>query len=483
MSHSSRSPRPLASMPVGSLGVMEGLWIPSAEHGPRIAWLDLEGQGAPRHLAVRQFRDLATLLQAEPLDVVVIDGAADAVAQALLRLRADDEYGQALIYLHREADGWGEALSDGLLPADPSAIHITWQRWQQRQHQFRPAPGLELLETKLLHWLWLRPQAWIRPVRDPGCANYYRYPLVEAFADAPQLNGLHWLEKSQIRMQLEAGELINRIRQCQACRSSHLNYIDICPECRGLDIARQPSLHCFVCGHVGPQHKFLRDQTLLCPNCLTQLRHIGSDYDRPIENYSCRSCHAFFVDAKVEAHCIDCSHTSSPEKLHVGEIRSYRLSSSSRLSCRNGHHNSLLANNPTESTPLLREGEFLRALNWQISIARRSKHSHTANVATVLGIHVEMPMLDRLIERLGESLHDSDRCMHSDDGLIWLLLPQTDHQALRDLEQQLADWFKNLQTDKREQQALEFGACVLPDQLNENDDAELLLKRLSAAIA
>nr|WP_309294963.1 hypothetical protein [Aeromonas caviae] len=27
---------------------------------------------------------------------------------------------------------------------------------------------------------------------------------------------------------------------------------------------------------------------LLCPNCFSRLRHIGSDYDRPLENYRCR---------------------------------------------------------------------------------------------------------------------------------------------------------------------------------------------------
>ena len=129
---------------------------------------------------------------------------------------------------------------------------------------------------------------------------------METIAGQSSLSSHSWLQQKQQENLLEAGELLDRLRQCPSCSSSRLNYVDVCPECHALDIVREPSLHCFVCGHVGPQQAFLKGDALVCPNCLSQLRHIGSDYDRPLENYRCRSCGAFFVDAEVDVRCIDC---------------------------------------------------------------------------------------------------------------------------------------------------------------------------------
>ncbi|MFD2883408.1 hypothetical protein ACFS4T_13870 [Pseudomonas lini] len=132
------------------------------------------------------------------------------------------------------------------------------------------------------------------PCATPKSPQHYRYPLLEALADAEQVNPFVWLSLMVQHDWLEEGVLVDRVRLCSDCGSGRLNYIDVCAECQAMDISRQPSLHCFTCGHVGHQESFLKDGLLLCPNCLNRLRHIGSDYDRPLENYRCRSCQAFF---------------------------------------------------------------------------------------------------------------------------------------------------------------------------------------------
>jgi len=502
MAIDARSPRPMSrssmsSDPAPSTAAIHRLMVVSPESRASIAWVALGQRSTGTSPGAERFNSVAALLDAPQFDVVVIDAPGDreAVARALVDLRTTPAYAMALIYLNHQTDGWGEALADGPVPGDPDRIDSAWRQWMALQQRFRPACGTKTnqLEQTLLRWLWLRPGAWIRPVSDPGSSSVYRYPLVEAFADDPSIHALHWLEQNHIRHDLEPGELIDRLRQCPSCRSSRLNYVDLCPECDGLDIIREPSLHCFVCGHIGSQHNFLRNSALVCPNCLTQLRHIGSDYDRPMENYSCRSCQAFFVDAAVQARCIDCGHSHPPEALRVQQIRPFRLSESGRLACRHGLNkaNQAMGNPPHSS--LLSEAEFLRALSWQISIAQRPGRTAPATLAAILGLRLEnldavlasagephgSLMLDSLIERLLEKLHTSDRCLHSRRNLIWLLLPQADALALAQLQKQLEEELTGLQATPQQQLKLCFSSCLLPEQLSAHEDAQLLLARLS----
>jgi len=487
----------MSADPAPSMAAINRRVVVSPEPRASIAWLELGKRSAGTSPGAKRFRSVAALLEAPPFDVVVIDGPGDhqTVARALVDLRTTPGYAMALIYLNHETDTWGDALADGLLPGDPDRIDNAWRQWMVLQQRFRPActTNLNQLEQTLLRWLWLRPGAWIRPVSDPGSSSVYRYPLVEAFANDCNIHALHWLEQNHIRHDLEPGDLIDRIRQCPSCRSSRLNYVDLCPECDGLDIIREPSLHCFVCGHIGSQHNFLRNSALVCPNCLTQLRHIGSDYDRPMENYSCRSCRAFFVDAAVQARCLDCGQSHPPETLRVQQIRPLTLSESGRLACRHGLDKTNQGVNDTSHSSLLNEADFLRALSWQISIAQRPGRTAAANPAAILGVRLDnleevlasagephcSLMLDSLIERLLEKLHPSDRCLHSHRDLIWLLLPQADALALAELQKQLEEELTRIQATPQQQLKLCFSCCLLPEQLSEHEDAQLLLARLS----
>jgi hypothetical protein len=479
------------------MAAINRLMVVSPQPRASIAWVELDHRSADTSPGAERFNSVAALLEAPQFDVVVIDGQGDheTVARGLMHLRATPAYATALIYLNHPSDGWSDALADGPVPRDADRIDSAWHQWLVLQQRFRPAvgAGVNQLEQTLLRWLWLRPGAWIRPVSDPGSSSVYRYPLVEAFANDPNVHALHWLEQNHLRHDLEPGELIDRIRQCPSCRSSRLNYVDLCPECDGLDIIREPSLHCFVCGHIGSQRNFLRNSALVCPNCLTQLRHIGSDYDRPMENYSCRSCQAFFVDAAVQARCLDCGQSHPPEALRVQQIRPFNLSESGRLACRHGLEkaNHTVGDGPHSS--LLSEAEFLRALSWQISIAQRAGRAAPANLAAILGLRLRnldevlasagephgSLMLDSLIERLLEKLHTSDRCLHSRRDLIWLLLPQADALALAQLQKELAEELTGMQATSHQQLELCFSSCLLPGQLSEHEDAQLLLARLS----
>ena len=464
----------------------------------RLAWVGLHHQAeAPDAMAdihCLRFSSVRQLLeQGTASDVVVLDGPADAMGEAALSLRRHPDYQQVLIYTARPGDDCCAALTDGMAPDEPSLINAAWSQWKERLQMFNRGLPPQRLDQRVLCWLWLRPAATLLPVRDCRSAGIYRYPLVEAIAADSNFNSFGWLQQKRQENLLEAGKLNDRIRQCSHCLSSRLNYVDVCPDCHGLDIARQPSLHCFVCGHVAPQQEFLKGELLICPNCLSRLRHIGSDYDRPMENYRCRDCSAFFVDAEVDVRCFDCDHTEQPDDLRVREIRHFGLSETGRLACHQGLDDNALTASSFERLKLMGESDFLEALNWQMAIARRYSGSGNTTIASVLGLRLmnleallvqegegrTIAMLDTLVERLMQVIRDTDRCMRGSEDVLWLLLPQTSARGLQRLQQRLEQGVMTIQDSNASPLELRFVGCVLPDQIQTDEDAPLLLARLN----
>jgi len=426
-------------------------------------------------------------------DIVLLDLPAVRAGEALRSLRMDKRYRFSLIYCCQEQDASCKALSDGAPPADLSALVPLWRLWQERFALFNRGVAPERFESRVLAWLWLHPHGAIHAVRDAGVAQHYHYPLLEALEDDESPNAFAWLQLMTQQGWLEEGELVDRVRLCVGCGSGRLNYVDVCPECQTLEIARQPSLHCFTCGHVGPQEHFLKDGLLLCPNCLSRLRHIGSDYDRPLENYRCRSCQAFFVDAAVEARCLDCGERHAPDKLRVREVRHFRLAEAGRLRCRQGFNTSPADNDQFGRLNLLSRRSFHELLEWQLQLVRRHKTPPFAllgvrfvNLLETLERLGEMrghALVDGLVERLQEAVRETDRCCRLSEEVLWLLMPHTDAAGLEVVKKRLAKGAERLANDADTHVEMRQVGFVAPEELVDQEDAALLLARLGGLLA
>lgn len=439
---------------------------------------------------LEHFTDLNNLLAAKTVDVILLDMPATYAGQALRKLRKAPAYRFSLIFCCHDQDGWCEALGDGECPMDSSEIESLWEMWQQRYRLFKQGAAPERFESRVLTWLWLRDKAFVRALRDPQVPQHYRYPLLEALADNEPVNSFVWLSLMAQQGWLEHGRLVDRVRLCSGCGSGRLNYIDVCVECHALDISRQPSLHCFNCGHVGPQESFLKDGVLLCPNCLNRLRHIGSDYDRPMENYRCLSCQAFFVDAQVQAACLDCGLSHSPDKLRVREVRDFRLAESGRFRCRQEFDDRLVQH--FGRLNLLGGKDFYDLLTWQIQLVRRYPSPpfsligmRFVNLAATLARVGEQrghAFIDSLAERLKESVRDTDRCSRSTEEFFWIMLPQTEGKGLECVKQRLSQVAELFSAPEVSDISLRVISITAPDDLLAQEDGELLLARLAGEL-
>lgn len=421
-------------------------------------------------------------------DIVILDQPAHKAEKSLESLRVNPRYQLTLIYCMQEMTEIIEHLSDGKLPTDLKMLAQQYQQFKDRMSLFNRGAPPEGFKWKILAWLWTREERTLYPMANAQIAQYYQYPIVDMMARAEKVNTFHWLNTMSSDGTLEPVGLIDRIRVCRKCSSSRINFIDVCPECTHMHIERKPSLHCYTCGHVGHQESFTKRGTLTCPHCLKRLRHIGSDYDRPMENYSCNACDAFFVDAHVEARCRDCGEVHTTDELSTINVKSYALKESGKLLCRYGdqYQSSL---EPLRRGNFISRSHFNEMLEWQIQMSRR----YPSFEFSILGLHLEgmsqytskvgiiksNTLVERLIDRINIALRETDRGCRAGDDSLWIALPYTNSTGLDGFKNRLQgviDLIKGDSTDMLKLSILDY--CSTAEEKIE-EDAQLLLSRLT----
>ena len=379
--------------------------------------------------------------------LIIANREGDALLQAARAQRADPRYGHYPLFAmtaSRPLDGVDgdelDMLLDGFVDDEADAAAIAAEHW-------RPIGELRRLpatspEARLLGYLALRPSDSLRPLRDWRSRAVYRYPLLGAFGadESGEILGL-----LAARGVLMRRELIERLRLCPSCSGAHLLFVDICSNCSSIDIAADESIHCFRCGHVESQGRFMAGAGLQCPNCHARLRHIGTDYDRPLEHYLCRRCGERFTEPDVIARCSICAHESHPDMLTSREAGRYQLTEYGRLCALEGRVGPGVER--FDANRCLDPERFEHCLDWQLEIHRSHPHSRFALLYLQLrepggqAGDIDATPLRHLgrdfAERLPEFIGPADVCTRTGEAEFWVLLPQSEAASTRQVLERL----------------------------------------------
>lgn len=401
--------------------------------------------------------------------VLLLNLPADEQDRVLQAVRRDpDRYLHPVFCL--EKSPLSPMLADGLLvQLDERVPHML-----ERLALLRLREHPDEME-KLAWYSWPRAHFRLLPRWQAGCRQGYSYPLLECLLGSEAAGSLPQLVSERL---LQSEQLVDRVRLCNRCHSAHLNFVDVCPECAHIALEAKPAVHCFTCGHVDDQDAFMQQRALRCPKCVTTLRHIGVDYDRPLEKYLCLSCHARFMEAAVLARCHECGQASKPDDLVVTPIHEYRIGKLAHHVAREGTQRLHLP--LTWGTPMAMD-HFPWLLQWSNSLLQRHGGSHTllairvehlAEFRAELGLLKALQRLAALLARLQALFRDTDVvCQYADDQLL-LLLPYTDAEDRAMLQSRILELnhIEGLDT-----LALDVKVQPLPASLG--DDASLWLSR------
>lgn len=345
-------------------------------------------------------------------------------------IRRHPQWRMQLVWTRGDAGAEIRALADGAFEAveNPSERALTSSARLESAHGGQP---FRSQDDVLLAMLWSHSHMSLQPVRDWKAPELYRYPLLDVLLEDDTSE--FWLRGLKQRRLVEGQDLVDRVRLCPGCRHGHLSFVDVCPECDSLDIRTEPGLHCFSCGHVGPQRLFQDNGMLSCPNCHATLRHIGEDYDRPLENHVCGSCQHMFMDGRVLARCMACGQAHDPDALEPLGIYRYRLSEAGRLVARTGDVGDLYG--VFDDINYVSPEHFEFFCDWSLKLRQRHDEirfglillhlNGLARVIDTLGHGPGAALVDSLAERVKALVRATDLVTRTADDRIWLLLPQT----------------------------------------------------------
>ncbi|MGH8455576.1 MAG: diguanylate cyclase domain-containing protein [Stenotrophobium sp.] len=410
-------------------------------------------QGSPLVIAgrlARCFVDYTNFKEAdiEPAAFIIKSDDESYIKAILSQIRQGKSGSKNLIFVDSTLTNFDGALCDGALPKTVQALNEGIEAIKSRTAAIVARGDAGDPEARLLEFMWLRPGYVLEPRPEWQHSRRFRYPILETL-DPTGSDPDTWLARLENNGFIERVALKDRQRECNYCGSAQLSFIDVCPNCRSIDIDQHKALHCFTCGLIAPEVQFHHDDQRLCPKCGTRLRHIGTDYDRPLETSSCSQCSHIFVEGDVIARCLICDHSMSPTELRTRHIYSWRLTGLGRLAAQG--RGAPVAQRPFDSLGYSTREHFETSLEWMLKVSSDCcdfsvgligiRLENMAELGVALGSGYAAETLDAFAERLREVMDDVDLATRMDDGTFVLLLPNSDKKRLHKVRTAVGDLF------------------------------------------
>ena len=319
------------------------------------------------------------------------------------------------------------------------------------------------------------------------CSNPYgfSYPLVEALNTEGTAND-HWYVLNALvkREYLAAVEAANELQVCPHCEGGLLNFKNCCPNCESVDLHIEPFVHCFSCGNIGPVKEFMSHQELVCNRCQTTLKHIGIDYDKPLEDKICEKCQHRFFEPNTLFVCLVCEQVGNPDSLNTRKLNAFRLT-------RKG---SEFAKNQLQKLAL-DLGAFFELINfnlwelivqWQMRVSQR--HTEVEFVAGVIFVE----NINDLIEEVGflkteqqlvlfyenaRNLFRSTDLISVEDDKLFCLLTMTSLEHIQVIQERIELFDKNASPDDPTLK-IKFGFLSSAEILENELDKDLLINEM-----
>jgi len=354
-------------------------------------------------------------------------------------------------------------------------------------------PDAESIDRKKITFLqaWSKdPSERLKPVTSVDSPLGYTYDRArEHFACAPGVEVDH-LEDLATRMCLER-KFFDRIHLCPQCGHHAINFREISPRTRSADTSRVDMLHHFKCGQVAPVREFVHGLDYVCPKCSTQLRHIGTDYERLGRMYVDNETGETFEEPEVDCVCLACGFVTDPEHLAQRNIHTYAIAERGLLAAETGYlyEVSLDAVLMDHDLQIYNPSYFQRQLVLEIERARRYRHH--------LGVALlRLDQYEAFLEQYGESsrqylsqvaetikdnTRSSDLAARHEHNAIIMLFPETDLEGTRNACEKLRNEILKLKAPRPDiQLTVSCGVTAYPDITEEQEE---LLKSASDCFA
>ncbi|HVS18683.1 MAG TPA: hypothetical protein VMT18_08800 [Planctomycetota bacterium] len=303
--------------------------------------------------------------------------------------------------------------------------------------------------SRLLELLgeWLESEdPCLVPTPDPNAPLAHACPRVEEPLGLQPGAGLEVLEHLA-ELGLLSRELHNLVHLCGVCRSWKLNFREVCPACRDIDLRSEPMLQHFACAYVGLDSEFRRGLELVCPRCELPMHQLGHDYERPHTSWVCNACDDLFEEPLVEVQCLACEAVHEAGELEPVPVHRYLPTATAVRAVETGRLTGIeLQELLCDRRAGLDSRDFLR-VEVTREVARLARHGGVFSVAVLefLAQDGACPVFERwsheelraLSHMLGGLRSPLDLVARLDAGRVGLLFPGSDERAARAIGERL----------------------------------------------
>lgn len=341
-------------------------------------------------------------------------------------------------------------------------------------------------ENLLLCYLFSRVEKTLDFILDIHVPHVVRYPLSEMYIADKEI-ALRSVLLLTSRGFLESIAIKDEIQSCPHCKNCLVTYKNTCPECHTVDIKKQRFLHCFSCGNAEPEFSFLKKDILICSRCNTKLRHIGIDYDRPLEEYVCSRQHAF-IEPDVISHCLYCMKESLPSQLVSQKLSEYQLSN------KGASHlisvDSVLEEQLKDKQGFFDSVYFSLFLDWMLSSCCRYEQisfsllnltiTNDLELIERYGVVKTRQLYSEFFSYLRSQLRVTDVSARTDSESITIVFTQTDSSQAAYVKKNINKFIANSTSVNQVNIKLKVDVISSDEIQVEKYDAKLLLSELSA---
>lgn len=446
--------------------------------------------------------------------IIIIDGWQDTnnhksrfdLFNAASRIRSSSEFCLSPLYFSKSGGAVADQLADGVI-SDISQARAEADAIIERGSRIHTEKLEDSNDLRLLSFIYTRGADFVlKPLCVPFAACVYAYPQAAMLID-PALRSyrkvedrnvtlserelifgrtlsdtLKWIESLTDNGYLERAGLADRIRKCPKCGAGHLNYVDSCPMCGSKNFEKKTMIHCFTCGHIAPDEDFIHNMTFVCPKCGTVLRHIGSDYDHPLESYECADCGSRFIDPDVKTECLNCGAVADTDDLIVENIYACRITEKGVNAVKVGAMQieiKIFDGQNNVALPF-----FRMAAIWMVNFRQRYsdsifsmlglKFNHIYELSEAMGQERFVELMNTVAARLRELVRTTDVTTSSAPDTFWVLLPRTPLENCRIVEERVKQLAGLINIQGAQNIGIDARSYTLPDGITEDGLKKLM---------
>ncbi|API86275.1 hypothetical protein [Francisella uliginis] len=258
---------------------------------------------------------------------------------------------------------------------------------------------------------------------DISSKSFFSYPILDVFCQTKNFDYFEWIKELAQREILKVESFVKSFFCCSNCYSVRALFSERCPDCKSENILLADFLHCYTCGNISPEREFMLEDELVCSQCKTKLKHIGHDYDRPLESYSCNDCGSIFVDPEVITECVDCSFKTLTEKMIKKKVNNYELT-------KKAHHHikmNLLEYSMSifDEINYIAPDFFYSLIEWAFQMQKRNTAYEFSLLHINIFDYITMIDISSISKKLREILRKTDMLTRVNNQNIWIWLPGT----------------------------------------------------------